>query len=200
LIKGFKDILTTKYLNDFARKAVDRLPSELRTGAKTGAPGFGPAAYIDYPINTRVAPIKDALIGLNLTHKDENGEVHALRISSDLPLAVRHKGRVLGELWKLVEPFLSGLPAAVKPQNFQLGNSNGKLFLVLERRPVELFVTSVDDTGTMHVTPPLGQPEQVPDQRGHGPVLGFVCRPLRCPLWAMSGYALCISAFPLVCG
>jgi hypothetical protein len=60
---------------------------------------------------------------------------------------------VLGELWKLVEPFLSDLPATVKPKDFKLGNSNGKLFLVLEHRPVELFATSIDDSGTMHITP-----------------------------------------------
>jgi hypothetical protein len=154
-IKGFKETLTTKFLNDFARKAVDRLPPELRAGARTGAPGFGPAVYIDYPITTKVAPIKDALNSLKLTHTDEKGEMHTLRISSDLPLAVRHKGRVLGELWKLVEPYLDGLPAAVKPKDFKLGNSNGKLFLVLEHRPVELFATSVDDSGTLHITPNL---------------------------------------------
>jgi hypothetical protein len=154
-IKGSKETLTTKCLNDFARKAVDRLPSELRSGAKTGAPGFGPAVYIDYPISTKVAPIKEALVALSLTHTDENGGVHALRISSDLPLAVRHKGRVFGELWKLVEPHLSALPANVKPKDFKLGNSNGKLFVVLEHRPVELFATSLDDSGTLHLTPNL---------------------------------------------
>jgi hypothetical protein len=97
-IKGFKETLTTKYLNEFAKKAVDRLPLELRTGARTGAPGFGTAVYIDYPITTRVAPIKAALVDLNLKHKDESGTEHALRITSDIPLAIRHKGRVLGEL------------------------------------------------------------------------------------------------------
>jgi hypothetical protein len=154
-IKGFKETLTTKYLNDFARSAVDRLPAELRTGAKTGAPGFGPAVYIDYPLDTRIAPIKEALSNMNLKHKDEAGQEHLLRISSDLPLAVRHKGRVLGELWKLVEPHVADLPVDVRPQNYKLGNSNGKLFLVLEHRPLELFATSVDDQGTLHINPNL---------------------------------------------
>jgi hypothetical protein len=154
-IKGFKETLTTKYLNNYARMAVDRLPAEYRTGAKTGAPGFGPAVYIDYPADTRIAPIKEALTNLNLKHTDEAGQEHSLRISSDLPLAVRHKGRVLGELWKLVEPHVADLPAATRPKDFKLGNSNGKLFLILEHRPLELFASSVDDQGTLHVNPNL---------------------------------------------
>jgi hypothetical protein len=152
-IKGFKETLTSKYLNEVARKAVDSLPAELRTGAKTGAPGFGTAVYIDYPTTTRVAPIKEALSALDLKHTDETGKEHPLRITSDIPIAIRHKGRVLGELWKTVEPHLSDLPTSVKPKNFKLGNSNGKLFLILNHRPIELFATSIDDLGTMHVTP-----------------------------------------------
>jgi hypothetical protein len=152
-IKGFKETLTTKYLNEFAKKAVDRLQPEHRSGAKTGAPGFGTAVYIDYPATTRVAPIKAALADLDLKHKDEAGTEHSLRITSDIPLAIRHKGRVLGELWKTVEPHLSDLPATVKPKDFKLGNSNGKLFLVLDHRPLELFATTIDDLGTLHVTP-----------------------------------------------
>jgi hypothetical protein len=152
-IKGFKETLTTKYLNEIAKKAVDRLPPELRTGAKTGAPGFGTAVYIDYPVTTRVAPIKAALADLDLKHTDESGTEHSLRITSDIPLAIRHKGRVLGELWKTVEPHLADLPAAVKPKDFKLGNSNGKLFLIIDHRPLELFATSLDDLGSLHVAP-----------------------------------------------
>jgi hypothetical protein len=147
--------LTTRFLNDFARGVVDKLSPDLRVGAKTGAPGFGPAVYIDFPLDARIAVIKDALNKLELKHTDEDGKVHALRISSDLPLAVRHKARVLGELWKLVEAHLSDLPVGSKPKDFKLGNSNGKLFLVLGHRPLELFSTSVDDQGTLHLNPNL---------------------------------------------
>jgi hypothetical protein len=154
-IKGFKETLTTKFLNEYARKAVGRLPPDLRSGAKSGAPGFGTAVYIDYPLGTPMAPIKAALLDLALKHTDDAGEEHSLRITPDQPLAVRHKGRVLGELWKLVEPYLTGLPAASRPKDFKLGNSNGKLFLVLDHRPLELFATSFDDLGNMNVTPNL---------------------------------------------
>jgi hypothetical protein len=154
-IKGFGEILTTRFLNDFAHGAVEKLPPDLRVGAKSGAPGFGPSVYIDFPLDARIAVIKDALTKLALKHTDEHGKVHALRISSDLPLAVRHKARVLGELWKLVEAHLSTLPADSKPKDFKLGNSNGKLFLVMGHRPLELFNTSADDHGTLHINPNL---------------------------------------------
>jgi hypothetical protein len=152
-IKGFKEVLTTKYLNDYAQKAIAKLPAELQAGAKTGAPGFGSAVYIDYPTTTRVAPIRTALQEMNLKHTDESGNEHMLRIHPDIPLAVRHKGRVLGELWKTVEPHLTNLEPAFRPKNFKLGNSNGKLFLILDHRPMELFATHVDGQGTLHVTP-----------------------------------------------
>jgi hypothetical protein len=152
-IKGFKETLTTKFLNEYAQQAINKLPADLQAGAKTGAPGFGSAVYIDYPANTRVASIRTALQELNLKYKDENGTEHQLRILPDIPLVVRHKGRVLGELWKVVEPHLSDLEPALRPANFKLGNSNGKLFLILDHRPLELFATSVDGQGTLHVTP-----------------------------------------------
>jgi hypothetical protein len=154
-IKGFKETLTTKYLNEYARKAADRLPPDLRGVAKTGAPGFGSAVFLDFPDGTLMNPIKSALIDMDLKHTDESGVEHSLRISTDQPLEVRHKGRALGELWKLVEPHLSGLPAASRPTGFKLGSSNGKLFLVLNNRPIELFSTYIDDRGAMHINPNL---------------------------------------------
>jgi hypothetical protein len=152
-IKGFKETLTTKFLNEYAKKAIAKLPAELQSGAITGAPGFGSAVYVDYPLSTRVAPIRAALKDLHLTHVDENGTEHHLRIHPDIPLAVRHRGRVLGELWKLLEPHLRDLAPPLRPDVIKLGNSNGKLFLVLGNRPIELFATNVDEQGTLHVTP-----------------------------------------------
>jgi hypothetical protein len=154
-IKGFGEVLTTRFLNEFAQGAVDKLPPDLRAGAKTGAPGFGPSVYIDFPPDSRIAVVKDALAKLSLKHTDEGGKVHSLRISSDLPLAVRHKARVLGELWKLVEAHLSSHPSCSSLSGFKLGNSNGKLFLITGPRPLELFSTSADDHGTLHINPNL---------------------------------------------
>jgi hypothetical protein len=111
--------------------------------------------YIDFPVDARIATIKEALNTLKLKHTDEAGQEHLLRISSDLPLAVRHKARVLGELWKLVEAYVSGLPAAKQPKDFKLGNSNGKLFLIQGHRPLALFELSFDDHSNMHINPHL---------------------------------------------
>jgi hypothetical protein len=152
-IKGFKETLTTKFLNEFAKQAIAKLPAEHQAGAVTGAPGFGSAVYVDYPTSTRVAPIRAALQDMHLTHVDEQGTEHQLRIHPDIPVAVRHKGRVLGELWKLLEPHLRDLAPPRRPDNIKLGNSNGKLFLINGNRPIELFATNVDEQGTLHVTP-----------------------------------------------
>jgi hypothetical protein len=152
-LKGFKEVLTSRFLVDFAIAAVARLAPDLRTGAKPGAPGFGAVCYIDYPANTHMKPIRDAMVDLQLTHSDMEGNSHKIRISLDQSLEVRHKGRTLGELWKLVEPHLTGLPAEVRPKEYKLGNSNGKLFLIIGSRPLELFATHLDEQGTLHTTP-----------------------------------------------
>jgi hypothetical protein len=154
-LKGFKEVLTTKFLNDFAKKAVARLPPDMQVGAKTGAPGFGAAVYIDYPSTTRVAPIRLALQEMDLKHTDEQGVEQSLRVHPDIPLAIRHRGRVLGELWKFAEPHMENLDSKHRPKEIKLGNSNGRLFLILSHRPVELFATKTDDQGTLHVVPNL---------------------------------------------
>jgi hypothetical protein len=104
-------------------------------------------------MGTVMLPIKDGLSDLMLEHSDSEGNRHRIRISMDQSLEARHKGRVLGELWKLVEPHLSELPADVRPCNFKLGNSTGKLFVVVDNRPTELFATKLDDFGNLEVTP-----------------------------------------------
>jgi hypothetical protein len=152
-LKGFKETLTTKFLTDFARRAIDRLAPDLRVGAEPGAPGFGATVYVDYPANTHMLPIRNGLTDLNLTHTDSEGNAHNIRVSPDQSLEARHRGRALGELWKLVEPHLSGMPIADRPKDFKLGNSNGKLFLVLDNRPLEFFSTSLDDQGNLNIVP-----------------------------------------------
>jgi hypothetical protein len=100
-------------------------------------------------------PIRDAIIALKLTHThtDEENNTHEIRISYDQSLEDRHKGRTLGELWKLVQPHVAALPHDVRPQDYKLGNSNGRLFLVIGSRPLELFATHLDDQGNLHTTP-----------------------------------------------
>jgi hypothetical protein len=150
-LKGFRETLTSKFLNEYAKQALDRISPDLRAEAKLGAPGFGAVVYIDYPLGTLMNPIRKALVDLKLVHKDEEGNEHPIRVATDQPLAVRHKGRLLGELWKLVEPHLANLPDGSCSRGFKLGTSNGKLFLVISERPVELFATALDDQGNLTV-------------------------------------------------
>jgi hypothetical protein len=150
-LKGFRETLTSKFLNEYSKNALARISPDLSAGAKPGAPGFGAVVYIDYPPGTLMNPIRKALTDLQLVHKDEAGTEHPIRVATDQPLAVRHKGRLLGELWKLVEPHLANLPSDSRPRNFKLGTSNGKLFLVVSDRPVELFSTTMDDQGNLTV-------------------------------------------------
>jgi hypothetical protein len=48
---------------------------------------------------------------------------------------------------------VDSLPDDIRPKDYKLGNSNGRLFLVLVNRPMELFSTSLDGEGNMHTTP-----------------------------------------------
>jgi hypothetical protein len=148
-LKGFRETLTTKFLNNYASTVITKLPAHLRTNARSGAPGFGAVAYIDFPSGTPMGQVKTAIHEMNLTHTDDLNETHKIRTAPDVPLAVRHRGRVLGELWKLVQPHLDLQADCV---GYKLGNSNGRLFIVLGDRPTELFSSSVDDSG-LHVTP-----------------------------------------------
>jgi hypothetical protein len=140
-IKGFKETLTSKYLVNYANTVLSKLPADLKDKAKAGAPGFGAVVYMDFPLGTDMGRVRRAIADMNLTHEDEQKNVHKLRAAPDVPLAIRHRGRLLGELWKLVEPHLL---QHFKSKDFKLGNSNGKLFLIDGDRPTELFRTSME--------------------------------------------------------
>jgi hypothetical protein len=143
-LKGFRETLTTKYLNNYANTVITNLPVALRPGARAGAPGFGAVVYIDFPAGTDMVQVKKAIQDQDLKHTDANNTVHKLRTAPDVPLAVRHRGRVLGELWKLVLPHLE---AQEDMTDVKLGNSNGRLFIVSGDRPTELFAAVADDSG-----------------------------------------------------
>jgi hypothetical protein len=143
-LKGFRETLTTKFLNNYANNVINKLPPHLRPDARSGAPGFGAVVYIDFPAGTNMGDVKNAIQDMNLTHTDADNEVHKLRTSPDIPLAVRHRGRVLGELWKLVQPHLDTQSDIT---GYKLGNSSGRLFLIAGDRPTELFRSFADDSG-----------------------------------------------------
>jgi hypothetical protein len=150
-LKGFAETLTTKALCHFADAAVARLPDNLRAGAKAGAPGFGAVVFIDFPPAAPIATIKQHLIDLKLQHKLENGDTKDIRVTNDMPIPVRYKAKVLGELWQKFKNHLDTLTVGERPDPIQLSNNNGKLFIVIGTRPQELFVTMIDPQGNMQV-------------------------------------------------
>jgi hypothetical protein len=148
-LKGFKETLTTKYLVNYANTVIAKLPAPLKATARAGAPGFGAVVYVDFPAGTDMAKVKKAINEMNLEHEDENKTKHKIRTAPDVPLAFRHRGRVLGELWKLLQPHLD---AQDDCEGYKLGNSNGRLFLIAGDRPSELFSSTMEGKD-LHVTP-----------------------------------------------
>jgi hypothetical protein len=150
--KGFGEVLTTKALNTFTTDAVARLPAEHRTNAKSGSPGFGAVAYVDFPTTAAIATIKQLLSEMALEHTTDNGNKKSIRITFDVPIPVRYTAKILGELWQRVKDHLTKLDVATRPEPIQLSNSNGKLYLVRGSRPLPLFETRSDPAGCLHVT------------------------------------------------
>jgi hypothetical protein len=134
---------------NFADTILEKLPVELRRDAKAGAPGFGAVVYLDFPPGTNMGRVKTEITKLHLKHTDADNEQHSLRTAPDVPVSVRHRGRALGALWKLVQPHLDSL---TDMQDYKLGNSNGKLFVIQGDRPAKLFATVTDDAG-LHLVP-----------------------------------------------
>jgi hypothetical protein len=108
-------------------------------------------AFVDFPANAAIATIKQHLMDMKLQHTTDEGDTKDIRITNDIPIPMRYKSKVLGELWQKVKAHLGTLPPDARPDPIQLSNSNGKLYLVLGSRPLELFETSIDIQGNMHV-------------------------------------------------
>jgi hypothetical protein len=151
--KGFGETLTTKALNQFTSEAVARLPQELGKDAKSGSPGFGQVAYVDFPPTAPITTIKQHLIDLKLQHTLENGDKQNIRIANDVPIPVRYTSKVLGGLWQQVKEHLSKLADPAVPDPIQLSTSNGKLYLIRGARPLLLFDTRPAANGSLQVTP-----------------------------------------------
>jgi hypothetical protein len=148
-IKGFKETLTSKYLVNFGNDVIKKLPAALRADARAGAPGFGAVLHLTFPAGTNMAEVKKAIGDLKLVHEDEAKQKHPLRTAPDVPLSERHRGRVLGELWKFLQPHLD---ARGECEGYRLGNSNGRLFYIMGERPLELFAATTTDKD-LNITP-----------------------------------------------
>jgi hypothetical protein len=150
-LKGFGETLTTKHLMDYTNKAIQRLPEQHRSGAKPGSPGFGAVAFIDFPPEAPIKVIKATMNDMKLQHTDGDGNIKDIRITNDIPLPVRYKSKVLGELWHCVKAHILNLPKKDQPDPLQLSNNNGKLYMIHGPRPIELFATKIDGEGNMQV-------------------------------------------------
>jgi hypothetical protein len=151
--KGFGETLTTKALNQFTSEAVARLPNELGKDAKSGAPGFGQVAFVDFPTTAPITTIKKHLNDLKLQHTLENGDKNNIRIANDMPIPVRYSSKILGGLWQHVKEHLTKLADPSVPEPIQLSTSNGKLYLIRGARPLLLFDTHPDTNGILQVIP-----------------------------------------------
>jgi hypothetical protein len=151
--KGFGETLTTKALNQFTSEAVARLPLDLGKDTKSGSPGFGQVAFVDFPPTAPITTIKQHLNDLKLQHTLENGEKKNIRIANDMPIPVRYSSKILGGLWQQVKEHLTKLADPSVPEPIQLSTSNGKLYLIRGARPLLLFDTHPDANGILQVTP-----------------------------------------------
>jgi hypothetical protein len=151
--KGFGETLTTKALNQFTAAAVARLPNDLGKDAKSGAPGFGQVAFVDFPPTAPITTIKKHLNDFKLQHTLENGAKKDIRIANDMPIPVRYSSKILGGLWQNVKEHLIKHPDPSVPEPIQLSTSNGKLYLIRGDRPLLLFDTQSDNHGVLQVTP-----------------------------------------------
>jgi hypothetical protein len=151
--KGFGETLTTKALNQFTAEAVARLPNEFGKDAKSGAPGFGQVAFVDFPSTAPITTIKKHLNDLKLQHTLENGDKKDIRIANDMPIPIRYSSKILGGLWQNVKEHLVKLADPSVPEPIQLSTSNGKLYLIRGARPLLLFDTHPDTHGILQVTP-----------------------------------------------
>jgi hypothetical protein len=106
---------------------------------------------VDFPSSAAISTIRQLLKDMKLQHTIENGETKNIRITSDVPIPVRYKSQVLGELWQKVTSHPANLPQA-RPVPIPLSDSNGKFYLVRRSRPIERFETSIGTNGNMHVT------------------------------------------------
>ena len=135
-----------------------KLPDELRNGARCGTPGFGSACYIDFVDDRSATRAREQLSDAALTWSTFREGAVALRFSGDQDIAVRHRGLFLGELWRAVKQHLVDNAKDLKMEldDIKLGQSRGRLYLLWEGPPRELFATSPADSGGLECTPNFG--------------------------------------------
>jgi hypothetical protein len=153
-IKGFGTTQTTKTMASYAKLYLDRVPDLIRNKAVIRGVGFGVSTSIVFPTKDDA---DEAHRFMQEHHEDfynkDTAETLPLRAVKDKPLFVRSRDRVLGGLWQKVNSHLLNTKQFAE---FKLGQSNGKLFLIVEEVPKELFritTIKVDSDARYEVSP-----------------------------------------------
>jgi hypothetical protein len=153
-VKGFATTQTTKTMATYAKKYLECLPDDLRVNATMKGVGFGVSFSIAFPSKEEA----DAAFSILHTKKIDfynqtTMRTEILRITKDKPQLVRNRDRVMGGVWQRVNTHII---ATNQFKAYQLANSNGKLFLIVDDVPTELFKiasTKVDETTRFEVIP-----------------------------------------------
>jgi hypothetical protein len=136
-VKGFATCQTTKMMATYANKYINLLSPDLVAKAAVKATNFGVSIAIVFPSKADADAAFDALKEHHLEFIDKSTRrTEALRITKDKPQAVRNRDRVIGALWKRANDHLV---ASAKLPGFKLMQSNGKLYVVHDEVPWELF-------------------------------------------------------------
>jgi hypothetical protein len=152
-VKGFATCQTTKMMADYAKQYIKLLTPDLEAKAAVKATNFGVSIAIVFPSKADADAAFDMLKEHHLEFIDKSTRrTEALRITKDKPQAVRNRDRVIGALWKRANDHLV---ASAKLPGFKLMQSNGKLYVVHDEIPWELFkIAQVksDDKTSFEVT------------------------------------------------
>jgi hypothetical protein len=150
-LKGFRDTLTTKQLVHFATTQVlTKLPPTLQAGAVARAPGFGAAVYIDFAATTDMKDAKNQVNAMKLTYTNSENNTVDIRASGDISLKVRYKNKFVGEVWSRLRKHLEEQPNFGP---FQIAQSSGKMFVLKNEKPTEVFKVVYDEKGAMTLEP-----------------------------------------------
>jgi hypothetical protein len=135
-IKGFATCQTSMLMATSAKAFIAALPPDLQAGTRVQASGFGTAIAIAFPSKENADLAFPLLKDLQHTFLDPSSKVlEKLRVTRDLPFAVRSRNRVQGLLWTKVKEHL----VKSKTDFNGLAVSNGTLYVIVGESPIDVF-------------------------------------------------------------
>jgi hypothetical protein len=119
-----------------AKTFIAALPPDLQEGARVQASGFGSAIAIMFPSKEKADLAFPLLKELDESFLDPRTEVLGkLRVTKDLPFAVRCRNRVQGLIWTKLNDHL--VKSKIDFKN--IATSNGALWVIVGESPFEVF-------------------------------------------------------------